>query len=188
MALLRIKCSSSTFQNYRVAYGNLRLFHRRNTMSKEKNFEMARLGMYELSYPFIHVPLITGEGFELRLADKYYFSDHKVPCYEYFIYIDGIHAGVINVRIEKDFEKVREVGNIGIEIISEFFGQDLPAKATKSVLSLLGENGINSILITCDKGKKAIHEACKQLSARYLDTIATSTEDIQKDRFILDIG
>jgi len=155
-------------------------------MSKVRDVAIVRLGMYELVPPFKHIPLIKGDGLELRLSDKCYYTEHKIPCYEYFIYVDGNKAGVITILIEDDFQKIREVGNIGVEIAIEFYGQELPSRATKATYSLLRDHGVNSILITCDKDKKAIAEACKQLSANYLDTI-TVTDGVDKDRYTLNL-
>jgi len=155
-------------------------------MSKTKGCDMERLGMYELAAPFMHVPLINGDGIELRLSDKYYYSGEKVPCYEYFIFVDGTKAGILDVRIESDFVKIREVGNIGVEVNFEYGGKSLPSRATKAVLSFIREHGMNKILITCDKGSKAINKACEELMAQYLDTIQTLDGE-EKDRFVFNL-
>jgi len=155
-------------------------------MSKTKSSDMARLGMYELAAPFMHVPVINGDGFELRLSDKYYYSKIKVPCYEYFIFMEGIKAGVLDIRIESDFAKITDVGNIGVEVYPGFAGMSLPYKATKSVLPFIREHGMTKILITCDKGSKAINKACEELMAQYLDTIQT-LDGGEKDRFVFNL-
>lgn len=155
-------------------------------MTRLRDDGIGRLGMYELAPPFKHIPLIKGDGLELRLSDKCYYTEQNIPCYEYYIYVDGNKVGVITILIEDNFENIREVGNIGVEIVREFHGHQLPDKATRAAFSLLRDHGISSILITCDKDKKAIAEACKQLSANYLDTI-TTTDGVDKDRYILNL-
>jgi predicted acetyltransferase len=146
----------------------------------------ARLGVDELSPPFKDVSVISGEGLQLRLVDKYYYSDAQVPCYEFLMVVDGQEAGTFCVRIETDFEKVREVGNVGIEANRRFYGHDLPSRATSALLPFFKEHGIHSILITGRKGKGAISRACEQLTARYLDTIDSSELGVEMERFVLD--
>jgi predicted acetyltransferase len=145
-----------------------------------------RLGVGDLTPPFKRVPLIRGEDLELRLVDKYLYSEARVPCYEFSISVGGKEAGTFHVRIETDFEKVREVGNVGAEVKRKFHGHDLPARATRAVLPLLRKHGVRSILITQDKGKRATRRACDHLGASYKDTIDVPELGIQRERFTLD--
>jgi predicted acetyltransferase len=145
-----------------------------------------KLGVGDLTPPFKRVSVIRGEDLELRLVDKYLHSEARVPCYEFVLSVGGKEAGTFHVRIESDFEKVRDVGNVGAEINRKFHGQDLPARATRAVLPFFRKHGIRSILITQDKGKRATRRACGQLGARYKDTIDVPELGIQRERFTLD--
>lgn len=145
-----------------------------------------RLGVSDLTPPFKRVSVIRGEDLELRLVDKYYHSKARVPGYEFSIFVGGEEAGTFHVRIESDFEKVREAGNLGVEIKRKFHGQELPARATRAVLPFLGEHGMCSILITHDKGKRATRRACDQLTARHKDTIDVPRRGIRMERYVLD--
>ena len=146
-----------------------------------------RLDLDDLTPPFRSVSPIVNENLELRPVQKYYFSEARVPCYEFVMLVDGEEAGTFHVRIESEFEKVREVGNVGIEVKRKFHGRGLPWKATQALLPFFREHGTESILITCDTGKGAIRKACEQLSASYVDTIETCAGGVQRDRFVLDL-
>ena len=102
------------------------------------------------------------------------------------MYVDGEEAGKFSVRVEREFENLRDVGNVGIEVARKFHGRDLPSRATEAILPFLREHGIRSILITADSRKAAIQRACQQLSARYLDTIDVDEPARRVDRYILD--
>ena len=145
-----------------------------------------RLGAADLTPPFKNVSVIRDGELELRLADKYFSAESRVPCYEFSISVGGEEVGTYHVRVENDFEKVRQVGNVGIEINRKFPGEDLPARATTAILPLLREHGVNSILITQDKGKRATRRACELLGARYKDTIDLPELGIERERFTLD--
>ena len=144
------------------------------------------LGVNDLSPPFRRVSEIRGGDLKLCLTDKCYYSEARVPCYEFAMRVGDEDAGTYSVLIETDFEKVREAGNVAIEARRKFYGHDLPLRATKAVLPFLRKHGMRSILITCDAGKRAVRNTCEQLGARYLDTIETSTPGTKKDRFVLD--
>jgi predicted acetyltransferase len=155
-------------------------------MDKPGPSVIVRLGVDDLTPPFKRVSVIRGEGVELRLVDKFLLSGARVPCYEFSIFVDGNEAGIFHVRIERDFEKVREVGNVGIETRRKFYGHDLPTRATKAAFPFFRKHGIHSILITHDKGKRAIRRSCDQLGASHKDTIDVPELGIQRERFILD--
>ena len=147
---------------------------------------IARLGVDDLTPPFRRVSVIRDEDLELRLADKYLHSEARVPCYQFSMFVGGEEAGTFHVRIAEDFEEVREVGNVGIEANRKFYGHDLPTRATKAVLPLFRKHGIRSILITQDKGKRAIRRSCDQLGACHKDVIDVPDLGIQRERFTLD--
>lgn len=140
-------------------------------MGKHVDWKINRLGLENETPPFRQASSIKAGVLELRPADKYYYSEAQVPCYEFSMFVDGEDAGTFWVRIEPEFEKVREIGNVGIEVVRKFHGRNLPAQATEALLPFFREHGIHSILITFDSGKRAIQKACEKLSARYLDTI-----------------
>ena len=145
------------------------------------------LDLDDLTPPFRPVSAIVAGDLELRPVQKYYYTEARVPCYEFQMLVDGEDAGTFQVRIETDFENVRDVGNVGIEVKRRYHGRDLPWRATDALLPLFREHGIETILITCDAGKDAIRRACEHLSASYLDTIETHAAGVQRDRFVLDL-
>ena len=146
---------------------------------------MGRADAMGPSYKTLSV--ITAGDLELRPADSYFYSESRIPCYEFLIFVGGEEAGTYYGLIEGDLEKVRESGNVGVEINEPFRGRDLPAKATRAMIPFFREQGLDTILITTDKGNLAIHKACEHLSASYLDTIDSQPPGKQIDRFLLKI-
>src|SRR5712692_5058717 len=121
---------------------------------------VASLGVGDSTPPFRQVSAIADEDLELRLLDKCYYSEARVPCYEFLMFHNGQEAGKFTARIESNFENVREVGNVGIEANRKFYGYNLAYRATKALLPFFKEHGLNSILITYDEGKRSIRDAC----------------------------
>jgi hypothetical protein len=143
------------------------------------------LGADSLTPPFKPVSTIPGEGLELKLTDKFLYSNERIPGYEFLILVGGEEAGKFTALIEGDVEKVRDEGNVGIEINRKFYGRDLPASVVKALSPFFQEHGLTSILITCDKDSGAIHKACERLGAQYLDTVDAVEPSTQKERYIL---
>jgi predicted acetyltransferase len=145
---------------------------------------MTRLGVNYEGAPFKQVTSITEGSLELRLTEKYH-TAAGIPCYEFLLLVDDQEAGVFRVRIEADLAKVRDHGNLDIEVHHSFRGQDLPVKATKAVLPFLASHGMAALMITCKSGNRAIHQACERLEADYLDTAETEASGVWVDRFLL---
>lgn len=137
----------------------------------------------EVTPPFIAVGELSGEGLNLRLTQKYYYSSARVPGYDFKLLVDGEDVGTVSALIAKNHDLVREVGNIGVEIKRKFHEKNLPLNATKVLLPFFQGHGMLSILITCDKGNAAVRKACEELTAGYLDTIDTAQGNLKKDRF-----
>ena len=117
-------------------------------MGKHVDWKIKRLGLENQTPPFRKASSIRSGALELRPVDKYYYSESQILCYEFSMFVDGEEAGTFWVRIQPEFEKVRDIGNVGIEVARKFHGRNAPAQATEALLPFFRERGIHSILIT----------------------------------------
>ena len=146
------------------------------------------LGIDYLEAPFMAVPGVRGDVVALRLTDKFLYSEERIPGYEFEILVAGQSAGTCTALIETDAEKLRAEGHVGAEIDRAFHGRDLPAKIVRAMVPVFQKHGMTSIMITCDEDSGAIHNACEQLHARYLDTISVPESTKPKSRYMLSIA
>lgn len=146
------------------------------------------VGIDCLASPFMAAPGVRGDVVALRLTDKFLYSDERIPGYEFEILVAGQSAGTCTALIETDAEKLRAEGHVGVEIDRAFHGRDLPAKTVRAMAPIFQLHGMTSIMITCDVDSGAIHSACEQLNARYLDTIGVTESATPKMRYLLSIA
>ncbi|MBA3829021.1 MAG: hypothetical protein H0X33_08800 [Taibaiella sp.] len=136
---------------------------------------------------FKKISSINGDGFELKLRKHYYYKGNTVQCYEFGIMTDGKDGGIFIARVTKKFSDVNEEGHAGIELTRDNYGEQLPSRITKAMIPLFKAHGLKSLMFTCDEDKNAIQEACKELGAEYMDTIAVGPVRPRKMRFKLAI-
>lgn len=146
------------------------------------------VGIDCLDSPFIAVPGVRGDVVALRLTDKFLYSNERIPGYEFEILVAGQSAGTCTALIETDAEKLRAEGHVGVEIDRAFHGRDLPSKTVRAIAPVFQLHGMSSIMITCDEDNGAIHKACEQLNARYLDTIRVADSTTPKMRYVLSVA
>jgi predicted acetyltransferase len=143
------------------------------------------VGADHVGYPFRSVTLIQGEGLDLKITDKFLYLNEQIPGYEFMILVGKEEAGRITVIMEPDFEKVREEGHVGVELIRSFQGRLIGAKALMALGPLFREHAIDSILITCDEGNEAVRKNCESVNAKFLDAIVSGKCGTNKTRYIL---
>lgn len=135
---------------------------------------------------FKEVSTIQGDGFVLQLSNRYLYSDHKIPGYEFEIQIDDTVVGTCELLMESDFSKIEDVGNYGVNITNRhYFGLKLPSRVATACLALFKSHGVNQILITYDHDHNASAKTCEELGASYLDTFQSPNGNKPKRRHVL---
>src|SRR5579863_6336737 len=121
--------------------------------------------------------------------NKFTFSSYNIPGYEFDITIDGLQARTCSLLIEPDFDKIGELGNLGIIITNrKFFGEKLPSRVAQACYPLFRGHGLHELLITHDEDNRAIGKSCQELNGRYLDTIYPANSKIARKRYIINLA
>ena len=131
--------------------------------------------------------LSGGNGLELELTERYFYSDDKIPGYEYAIKVSGEYAGTCTLLIESDIDKIASFGNVGMEIERKFYGKQLVPETIKAVYDVFKIHAQNNILVVFDDGKRSVAQACEELGGRYIANYISPEGKVIKKRFVISI-
>lgn len=114
------------------------------------------------------------------------------PEYKFKILLhdSGDVIGHINLRIGNTEKILKYIGHIGYGIDERYRGNKFSAKACRLIKQVAKENGLDSVIITCNPNNFASRKICESIGARFVEIIdIPETSDVysltetQKCRF-----
>lgn len=136
---------------------------------------------------FHPVSNLSSGDIELRLTDRFTYSDHAIPGYEFELLMGGQKAGVLTLLVESDFDKIADEGSIGLTINEGFRGRDPHLNILNALYPLLHSHGQRQVLITFDPGTNTIEATCKKLPGVFLPANYFPNSSPTRQRCTLDI-
>lgn len=79
--------------------------------------------------------------------------------------------GHINLRIGNTETILKYRGHIGYAIDEQYRGNKFAAKACRLIRQVAKDNGLNSVIITCNPDNYASRKTCENLGARLIEVI-----------------
>src|SRR5687767_3266321 len=99
-------------------------------MGEPKLLKAARFGADDIASDLQASVIIRDADLKLHPRATFFYSDARLPCYEFSIRIGDEDAGTYYACLESDFDRVRELGNVSIELDRKFYRRNLPLRAT----------------------------------------------------------
>jgi tagatose 1,6-diphosphate aldolase len=102
----------------------------------------------------------------------------EVPTYCFHLMVLGlaIPVGHLNLRIGDTPNLVLYQGHIGYGVQSPWRGRRYAARATRLVIPLARQHGLETIWITCDPDNEPSRRTCEIVGAQWVETL-----DVPKD-------
>ena len=120
-------------------------------------------------------------------------GDGVAAC-RFHILFEGARAGTISLRVGCDDRLVLYAGQIGFAVEPAFRGRHLAEHATRLLLPLARQHGLQPLWITCNPANAASRRTLERLGAVYVETVPLPEDydsyaegEREKCRFRLDV-
>ncbi|HEY3418469.1 MAG TPA: GNAT family N-acetyltransferase [Armatimonadota bacterium] len=117
-----------------------------------------------------------------------------LPTYDFEMYVDGLPAGNINIRIGNTPLVVMYAGHIGYAVEPEFRGHHYAERACRLLLPLAKAHGMTTLWITTNPDNSASRRTCERLGAVLVELVPVPENtdlytlgDREKCRYRLDL-
>lgn len=119
--------------------------------------------------------VMTDGEIDIVLNEKHggYDSKDFSPEYKFKVLLHDSSEmiGHINLRIENTEKILKYIGHIGYGIDEQYRGNKFAAKACKLIKQVAKDNGLDSVIITCNTDNFASRKICENIGARFIEVI-----------------
>ncbi len=123
---------------------------------------------------------LIDKDLELFLVEEYPGDSNVgyVPEYRFEMRLTGTETkvGTICLRIEDTEDLKMYGGHIGFEVLETYRGNKYAARASRLLLPLAKEHGLNTLWITCDPSNEPSKKTCELIGGKL-----TGIVDVPKD-------
>jgi len=122
---------------------------------------------------------------------------HKVPTH-YFRMVhaeSGEELGVINLRVGSNPHIERYAGHVGYTVHEAYRGHRYAARASRLLIPLARQHGLETLWITCDPENLASRRTCELAGAKFVEIVDVPSDCIiyqsghpKKCRYRLEVG
>jgi hypothetical protein len=101
----------------------------------------------------------------LRVNRHFVYSDKEIPGIEFTVLSEDENAGTCTALLESDFTKIKDVGNVGMELIPAFRGKGICGRSIRMLYPLFKSYGQEKLLFTCPEDHHSIIRVCEKLGS-----------------------
>lgn len=114
--------------------------------------------------------ILTGDDMELKLIEFNAGNVVEIPYYWYEIIPKAVNkpVGKISIRLGNNYHSYYN-GHIGYEVDEEYRGHGFSYQASKMVLHVAKEYGMEFLYLVCDEDNAASYKTIEKLGARLLE-------------------
>ena len=141
------------------------------------------------TYDFLDFYGVKSETLELKLSRRVpaksssgRYADDWVPYYHFKIYESEALIGSINYRLSMEERIIQYYGHIAYEILPEFRGRRMAAKACQLLLPFIRQHAMPTTIITCHPNNIASLKTIEALGGIFLDCVSFSPSEYEPNR------